>query len=286
MKKLRLLNLIPLIMTIPAVAIGAMAMKYNGIPMFIWIQNIVCLILMGSISYIILSNNINIDRGRFKDIFILISLVLLILTFIASGIEGVHRWISIGPIKFNVSMIVLPISIIFLWELLEYNIWCFPLTITFVISILLFIQPDASQLSGFAIPMMIMLCKKIDKNIFRAIIIGSLSILVVSSWIYLDGLSEVVYVERIVSLVANMGQMWFILGIIFLAALPVPFILFPPKRLRLPSMCIGLYFIIIILSNLFGNFPVPLMGYGMSPIIGYVIAVTWYVKSRTNKEIL
>ena len=24
-----------------------------------------------------------------------------------------------------------------------------------------------------------------------------------------------------------------------------------------------------------GNFPMPIMGYGISPIIGYIIAITW-----------
>lgn len=36
---------------------------------------------------------------------------------------------------------------------------------------------------------------------------------------------------------------------------------------------------IILISTLFGNFPVPLMGYGISPIVGYFISITWLIKS-------
>ena len=71
-------------------------------------------------------------------------------------------------------------------------------------------------------------------------------------------------------------------GVISLVLLPLSFILFPPQKFRLLSMCLGLYFTIILISTLFGNFPVPLMGYGVSPIIGYFIAITWLVKSKIN----
>ncbi|WP_315122433.1 cell division protein [uncultured Clostridium sp.] len=283
MKNPKLLNFIPLLVTTPVIVIGAIAMKYNNISTFIWGQNLACLMLMGLISYLILLGNVNIARSNFNKTFILIPVILLFLTFIGADMMGVHRWISIGPIRFNVSMIVMPITIILLWELLENEVWWQSVIITFAISILLFIQPDASQLTGFAVPMMIILCKKTDRNGLRTIIIGGLSILVVLSWIYLDGLPAVSYVERILSLVTNMGQMWLILGAISLVMLPMPFILFPPKNLKLPSICVGLYFMIIILSTFFGNFPVPLMGYGVSPIIGYIIPITWYVKSKINQ---
>ncbi|GFZ33276.1 hypothetical protein CSC2_38020 [Clostridium zeae] len=153
---------------------------------------------------------------------------------------------------------------------------------TIVIAILLAIQPDASQLTGFAIPMMIMLYSKINKKILRSLMFGILSLLIILSWVHLDSLPPVAYVERIVSLLANMGLMWLILGVISLIILPVPFILFPPKNFKIPSICVGLYFIIILISTLFGNFPVPLMGYGISPIIGYFIPITWYAKSKAN----
>ncbi|MDF2557199.1 MAG: cell division protein [Bacillales bacterium] len=282
MKKLRLLNFIPLIITIPAITIGAIAMYHSKISIFIWAQNVACLVITGLISYFVVSNKFKIIRNKFNGIIILISLLLLILTFMSPGMNGVHRWVSIGIIKFNVSMIVLPIIIIELWKLSQIKGLRFTIFITMTISILLAIQPDASQLTGFAIPMMIMLCSNTDKKSLRTFILGILSIPIVLSWVFLDSLPAVAYVERIVSLLANMGLMWLILGLISLAILPIPFILFPPKNLKLPSIYVGLYFIIILISTLFGNFPIPLMGYGISPIIGYFIPITWYTQSKIN----
>ena len=280
--KLRSANFTPLIFTIPAITIGAIAMYHNEIPTLIWAQNIFILVMAGFISSFAVSSKFNMKRNSFSTISILISLLLIILTFISPGIDGVHRWLSIGIIKFNVSMIVLPILIIELWKLSRIKGLSFTIIITIVVSTLLSIQPDASQLTGFAIPMMFMLCSKTDKKVLRLLIFGMLSILIVLSWVFLDSLPPVTYVEGILSLLANMGLIWLILGVLSLIILPVPFILFPPKNLKLPSICVGLYFIIILISTFFGNFPVPLMGYGISPIIGYFISITWYAKSKIN----
>ena len=209
-----------------------------------------------------------------------ISLLLLIFTLISSGMGGVHRRISIGIIKFNFSFLVLPMMIVELWKLSQIKGWSFTAVVTIAISFILAIKPDASQLTGFAIPMMVILCSNTDKQRIRIFIAGILTTLIILSWVFLDNLPAVAYVERIVSLSANMGLMWLILGVISLVMLPMPFILFPPKNLKLPSICVGLYYIIILVSTLFGNFPVPLMGYGISPIIGYYISITWYAKSK------
>ena len=149
---------------------------------------------------------------------------------------------------------------------------------------MLALQPDASQLTAFIIPMIILIWSKTNNKFFRYSILGLLSILAINSWIFLDGLPPVSYVEEIVSLVANMGIIWLVLGIISLVILPLPFILFPSKNSKLLSICIGIYFIIILMSTIFGNFPVPLMGYGVSPIIGYFISITWLVKSKINSK--
>ncbi|MBU3111949.1 cell division protein [Clostridium lacusfryxellense] len=285
MKKLRLLTFIPLLMAVPSIIIGVIAMYTNKVPINIFVQNIFYLVLAGIISYFILlkkskskvKNNANTNTTT-----IIIAIILLFLTFISSGIEGVHRWVSVGPIKFYVAVIILPIIIIDIWKLLQIRDWWVSATITIVISILLALQPDASMLSAFAIPMIMLLWNKINNNTFRFCIVVLLFTLIIISWMFLDELPPVSYVENIVILVANMGLIWLCLGVISLVILPLPFIFFPPKKYKLLSVSIGMYFIIILISTLLGNFPVPLMGYGVSPIIGYFISITWFANSKIN----
>jgi hypothetical protein len=270
-------------MAIPSIIIGVLAMYISKVPIAIFVQNIFYFILAGIISYFILlkkskaKNNACINATT-----IIVAVILLFLTFISSGIEGVHRWVSVGPIRFYVAAIVIPVIIIELWKLLQIRGWWFSATITIVISILLTLQPDASMLTAFTIPMILLLWNKININIFRSCIVVLLSALIIISWVFLDKLPPVSYVENIISLVANMGIIWLSLGVVSLAILPLPFIFFSPKKYKLLSVSIGMYFIIILTSTLFGNFPVPLMGYGVSPITGYFISITWYAKSKIN----
>jgi hypothetical protein len=279
--KIRTLNFIPLLITIPSIVMGTAAMYYNKVPTSIWAQNAAYLIIAGLISYIVVLSKPKVKGSKFYNMSIVISILFILLTFISAGMEGVHRWVSIGIIRFNVSMIVLPLVIISIWRLLEANqLWSAVIAII-TVSILILIQPDASQLTGFAIPIMVMLYNKADKKLLRLFILGVLAMLIILSWVFLDNLPAVAYVEGIVGLLGNMGLLWLVLGVISLVVLPVPFILFPPKNFKLPSICLGLYFIIILISTLFGNFPVPLMGYGISPIIGYFISITWYAKAKS-----
>nr|WP_243425659.1 cell division protein [Clostridium paridis] len=257
-------------------------MYNNKVPILIWAQNIACFIIATLISYFVISNKFKKRSNRFYSISIIISMLLIILTYMGQSINGVHRWVSIGFIKFNVSMMVLPLVIIALWSLHEIKSLWVTITIIIAIAILLAIQPDASEVTGFSIPMVVMLCSRSDKKVLRVSTIGILSILVVLSWVFLDNLPPVAYVERIVSLLSNMGLIWLVFGIISLVILPAPFIFFSPKNSELPSISVGLYFVIILISTLVGNFPVPLMGYGISPIIGYFIPITWYAKSIIN----
>ncbi|WP_459479610.1 cell division protein [Clostridium saccharoperbutylacetonicum] len=282
--KLRMTNFIPLMITMPPILIGVVAMYYNKVPFFIWGQNIVCLVMVGMISYFVVSNKFNIIGNKFYYKSSLISVIFLMLTFVGGGIEGVNRWVSIGIIKFNASIVALPIIIISLWKLLQAKSLIFTIVTTMVISVLLLIQPDASQLTAFAIPMMVMLAGESNKKYLRIIIVGILSLLVILSWIFLDKLPAVAYLEGILGLLKGVGLIWFILGVISLIILPVPFILFPPKKFELPSICLGLYFTINLISTLFGNFPIPLMGYGISPIIGYFIAISWYIRAKITEK--
>jgi hypothetical protein len=284
MMKPRIINFIPLIITIPSISIGVVAMYYNNVSTFIWAQNIAYLLIVGMISYFVVLSKFDIIGSKFYYSSMLISLLFIVLTFISSGMEGVYRWVSIGVIKFNISMIVLPIIIISSWHLLQVKSSWVTIITTIAVSVLLVIQPDASQLTGFSISMIVMLVSKTDKKSLRLFIVGILSTLIILSWVYLDSLSAVAYVEGILGLLKNVGLTWLIIGCISLIILPVPFILFPPKNFKLPSICLGLYFIIILIATLLGNFPVPLMGYGVSPIIGYFISISWYTRARIAEQ--
>lgn len=269
-------KLITFTLTIPSIAIGALAMYQNHVPFAIWGQNIGCLVLMSVISLLMITRKFNNTGNRYNQLLLPAAIIALILTFANQGLEGVHRWISIGAVKLNVAMIVLPMILLELYQVLKIRGLTYTGVCAFIILLVLFFQPDASQLTGFAIPVMIMLSLNTGSKKIRLLITGVSVLFIALSWIRLDHLPPVNYVEKILMMVADMGGIWFVLGIISLAILPAPFILLPPKNAVSVSRYIGCYYIVILLSTLFGNFPVPLMGYGISPIVGYYLSLTWY----------
>ena len=274
MNKLLSSKFTPLIITFPSIVIGITAMYINKVHMVIWGQNIVCLIIAGLISYFVLTKDYRVKKIK-PICTIIITVIFLLLTFIGPEFQGVNRWISLGPVNFYVASIVIPIIIIELSRLSKLQNWFISALITIAISILL-----TQQSTAFIIPMLILLWGKTNKNVLRLGITIILALLMVKTWLLLDNLPPVSYVEKILSMVGNMGIIWFILGIASLIILPLPFLFFAPKNLRVCSTCLGIYYIIVLISTIFGNFPVPLMGYGISPIIGYFISITWFVKAK------
>jgi hypothetical protein len=61
-------------------------------------------------------------------------------------------------------------------------------------------------------------------------------------------------------------------AVVSLLALPLPFFFFRAGRGagRHAALALGTYVTITLLAAVTGNFPVPVMGYGVSPIIGYL----------------
>jgi len=271
---------IPFITMLPAIIIGAVAMKFNNIPTSIYIQNILCFVMLGVVYFFMQKSKYKIHKIE-PLVFIIISLVVLVFTFISSGLEGVHRWVSVGPIQLYASAIVVPIIIINLWSLLQEGKIMMAIISIMCVSVILTLQPDASMMTAFSVSSIILSWNKI-KNFSRFLVTVFLSGLTVVTWIFLDGLEPVSYVEGIFKLVIDMGILGLILGVISLAVLIIPFLIFPPKKNKIVSICFGIYFIIILISNVFGNFPVPLMGYGISPIIGYFISIVWLTKTKIN----
>lgn len=152
-----------LLIPLPAIIIGSLAMYINGVSINIWGQNIFGLVIGMLLSYLI-SRKPKIIGNIFT---IPIAIILLLLTFIDSGLEGVHRWISIGPVRFYIASIVLPILIMGLWRILKATNWWIPAIISTGVSLLLALQPDASQTTAFIIPMAIILFSKANNNYFR-----------------------------------------------------------------------------------------------------------------------
>lgn len=262
--------------------LGIIGMVSKNVSIAIWIQNPLFLFLLAFGCKLILKYNF---RFHYKMI-VVVSAFLLGLTFSGPNMDGVHRWLRLPFFTFNIAEIVLPITIAALYRLIEEKQFVISLIGMIVIAFLLSLQPDASQLSAFALPVIVLLLRL---GIFP-IIKGSVSVLLafftVRSWICIDALQPVNYTEGILTMLLDLSAILYIIGILSLFCVPVSFLLSCKKENRNIGAGIAMYYWLAILSTFSGNFPVPFMGYGISPILGFYIFLIWFMKDGEKGTVL
>lgn len=268
---------LPVLFMAPAILLGIVTMYFNNVAPSIWLQNFGALIIIGILSYFILSRD-KLPKST-SSIVIAFSIVLLTLTFVDTGSNNVHRYLSLGIISLNIGSIVLPILLIELERILSLKNWWMVVLLTLGVIVILFFQPDASKVTAFSIATLFFLGRQVTRKT-QYVILSLPVVMSILSWFFLDELPPVAYVEGILSTTREVGMVLFILAFLSLILLPLPFFLFKTEVNQSISISLGIYFSIVLLSTIFGNFPVPLLGYGISPIIGYAIAITWLLKSR------
>lgn len=274
------INLLPLVITMPAMIIGVLAMIDNQVSPSIYAQNILIAIVGGIISFLVLFRDKRTAKKKTNIIVITCIFILFLLTFLDNGLHGVHRWIAIGPLRFNIALVLVPLLLIQLSSLMKSKPFWHTFGFALIFTVLLLFQPDASQLTAFTIAISFLLLNIIKNKSVQLLLLIVFILLIIFSWSHLDQLAPVSYVEDILSLVKKMGIGWLVLAVISLLILLMPFFLFPPNSAKPLSFSLGIYFLISIISSFYGNFPVPIMGYGTSPFIGYLIAISWYVYNK------
>ncbi|PEC48271.1 cell division protein [Bacillus sp. AFS077874] len=252
----------------------------NQVSPSIYAQNILIAIVGGIISFLVLFRDKRTAKKKTNIIVITCILILFLLTFLDNGLHGVHRWIAIGPLRFNIALVLVPLLLIQLSSLMKSKPFWLTFGFALIFTVLLLFQPDASQLTAFTFAISFLLLNIIKNKSVQILLLIVFILLIIFSWSHLDQLAPVPYVEDILSLVKEMGIGWLVLAIISLLILLMPFFLFPPNSAKPLSFSLGIYFLISILSSFYGNFPVPIMGYGTSPFIGYLIAISWYVYNK------
>lgn len=266
-----------ILVPIPALLIGAIVMRNNELSPSVYGQNIVCYLVFSLILLFLGAIPVRTIRGnRGKIVILVIGCLAVALTFLDRGLENVHRWLSFGGFRLYISSIVLPCIIIVIGMLLQKKKMVFPVVIAALMVLMLALQPDASQLSAFAISTAIMIWICVEHRLLKfgaAILsVGAITY----SWLHIDSLTAVPHVEDVLLLARDMGVIWFILGISSLVLLLIPFLSFP--KVSLLSKAVGLYYLVMIVTTFLGNFPVPFMGFGISPIIGYLLVLFFLIR--------
>ncbi|WP_373496609.1 hypothetical protein [Aquiflexum sp.] len=250
-------------------------MAYFEVPKSLWMMNLGFGLIGIALQWMFLRSRPVFNKVNPNPI-ILISMLLLMLTFWDDGLQNVHRWLSIGNFKLNIGLIVSPLILIHIHRL-ENQIN--EILASLLVVIIFLFQPDASLVTAFYASAGILLFRKNISSTTKGLILISAIGASVLAWYRLDSLPPVNYVEGILTLALEISGFFAICSVLSLVLLPLPFFVLASKKNRTMAYSLGIYYSLILLATLFGNFPVMVMGYGISPIIGYFIGLVWLGES-------
>jgi cell division protein FtsW (lipid II flippase) len=195
-------------------------------------------------------------------------------SFLGPAQEGVHRWLKLGPLHINVAMLLLPAAVVALAVLGRNRRW--PWGVAFIALALLLLQPDASQATALGACLGLLAAFAAGPGAVRGALVVAAGVLAGLSWLRPDPLGPVAEVEEVIGLAYAVSPLAAGLALISLAAVaaaPGFAARSAPPVQRLAGWALSLCFLLWMTMPLLGVFPVPLVGIGMSPILGAWLGV-------------
>ncbi|HEX8319293.1 hypothetical protein [Longimicrobium sp.] len=269
---------------VPALGVGVLTMRMSDVPPSLWAQNVAAW-AVGTVLCVTLARpRTSTARPRWVDGVAVLTLAALAATLLAPGVDGVHRWLPLGPVRLHAAAVLLPVLIVALDRLSRARGWWTSALVAVAAMLALFLQPDAAQATAFGVAAVLLLSVKTEIRAARLACLGIVAALAALTWTRRDPLAPVPYVEEIVGLAASLGTVWAVAAVASLLLLPAPFLIAGRGAVRHAGIALGAYVAITAAAPFFGSFPVPVMGYGMSPIIGYLAGLGLFLHAGSPKR--
>lgn len=256
---------------LPALLIGIVAMRQLGVGTRAWAINVAAT-AVGLLIWAIVRRLLPPERPATRAILTAASLLAILLPFAAKGMMGVHRWIPVAGLRLHAGAIVAPLILLCV-AIAALRTFGGALAIAAAGVMILALQPDAAQATSLAAACAVVLMLAPAPQSSKWLSVAVLSAVAAVSFLRYDPLPPVPHVEEIFGVVSSRGAGWAAMATIALLLLPLPFFATWYRHRRVMALAAGVYIAMTILAPAWGTFPVPVMGFGASPILGYFIAL-------------
>ncbi len=211
-----------------------------------------------------------------------IPLAFLILPLLLSRDDGPRRWISGGGFRLYLAALLLPVALLLLERSLQKALW--PLWIAVGIGMALAAQPDASQVTAFSLSCLVLLWITRERSVGAWLTLLALAGCTVVAWRQPDPLHPVPYVEGVLEMARATGPLALIGALLALALLPSALI-WQARATRRPGLvAVAIYYLAISCFAYAQLTPMPLLGFGASPILGY-LAMAFLASTDSKKAV-
>ena len=284
----RVRGLLASLAAVPALCIGAFVMSRSGVEYGLWLQNVV----VGAILTVVCVAMAAVPRSRGRTSsavwtgVTVVALVVLGAALTQAGVDGVRRWLPIGPLRLHVASVALPVLLIAIGRQVNSGAERNRLLLARIVAIAtvatLLMQPDASQASAFALAVAVLFLLGRRSSSADWLVVMIVVACAVATWFRSDSLAPVPHVEGVVSLAADIGLAWLTGCLVALVLLPLPFLVTAVslKGEGTVHLAIAVYLVAVCAAPFIGAYPVPVIGHGLSPILGYFFALAWSVRSQ------
>ena len=146
----------------------------------------------------------------------------------------------------------------------------------------LVLQPDASQLSAFALAMLLLLAASSAHLLLRWALVAVLVACTLVAWRIPDPLAPVRYVEGVFHLAAEISPLALLAALIS-AAMPVMALVWVARVTRsIGTLAVAVYYTSLFALAPLQVTPVPLLGFGAGPILGYFLVAGAIARASDN----
>jgi cell division protein FtsW (lipid II flippase) len=217
--------------------------------------------------------NISSIPQQIRNSVLMLALMLigLIACFAFSEAGNPSRWLKLGGLRLYFSAAVLPIALYVLaklhWRLQSYAYANFILMLAF--ATILALQPDVSQLIAFAIAALFIVWHRTGSLVLKIAISVVVGLLCYWCWQQPDQLQPMSYVEGVIQLSGGAGNVAMLAAILSVALIPIGLFFVGIKHSSPELIPIAFYYIVIIICAYLGLTPMPLLGFGAGPVLGY-----------------
>lgn len=253
-----------------AVAAGLVFMAMGGAPSRFLVVNAATLFTVGI--FVWMMPPVVGDKTR---LIIMISIIGLMALTLISGIEAndVRRWLPLGSLRLHAGMLLLPA-----FSVLVQNITRpIALISTTVIALTIMLQPDFASALALALSMTVMaLLHRNLWSVFAAVI--SIVALVIT-YFNMVQLPPVAFVEAVITDAWSthpIGAIALTIPLILAIIWPLLVEKFTGQACQTARLLFAACILGFAIASFVGPYPVPLLGYGASAIMGYGFAIALF----------
>ncbi|AKF82582.1 hypothetical protein MFUL124B02_28880 [Myxococcus fulvus 124B02] len=268
-----------ILLPLPAVLLGAVIARRIDVPFSALAINGVAA-LLGAAVAITVGRRPSTTLLRAAVPIAVVATLLTAATLLFPGLDGIHRWLALGPIRLHASSVLVPWLLLGMSAALRVHI-AIAAALAVVLSAIHAAQPDAGQATAFALAASLLLARAHATSwLLRAVSCAAVLGISATAWLRPDPLEPVDHVEHIFQLAFRWNPLIGLIAGLALALLLVPGITGITRALTAEhddalvslSASFVLYFAAAFAVTELGHFPVPVMGTGAGHILGWYSA--------------